>query len=368
MAKKKKKQTTAEQILDRAYYRDKESDTYYGPLRVFLKRYADKYGRKIVTDWHRDQLANQLLAGSRRKYPRRITHTSGINVQFQFDLAEIGHIARQNRNFRYLLVGCDILSRKAYVAPLLNKTASNVTNHVEKILSSLPKMVRLVQTDHGTEFNGLGALGEKLGFTHFRTYNMEQKAAICERLIRTLKMRIYRYLIANNTLSFVDDLPALVEAYNNTHNTVIDMAPNSVNESNVHQVLHTSYENRARVHRRKPGAKLRPGDFVRVRKHRKTFDKGYLPSAWSDRYYVIDGVLSRQPPLYRIRDGWDATLVEGSFYESELQKLPSEPSVFRVEKIVERKPGMVKVRFIDYDKQDDMWIAESLIKEGSRLK
>ena len=72
-------------------------------------------------------------------------------------------------------------------------------------------------TDQGTEFfNGhFQALMKEEDIELYNTYN-ETKASIVERLIRTLKTKMWRYFTAKKTMRYIDVLPDLVYSYNHS--------------------------------------------------------------------------------------------------------------------------------------------------------
>ena len=56
----------------------------------------------------------------------------------------------------------------------------------------------------------------------YNTYN-ETKASVVERLIRTLKTRMWRYFTAKKTMRYIDMLPDLVYSYNHTiHRSIVN--------------------------------------------------------------------------------------------------------------------------------------------------
>ena len=58
------------------------------------------------------------------------------------------------------------------------------------------------------------------------------KCSLSERFNRTLKEKIYRYMIANVTRKFIDVVPSLVSGYNNTIHTATKMRPAEINMFN----------------------------------------------------------------------------------------------------------------------------------------
>ena len=78
------------------------------------------------------------------------------------------------------------------------------------------------------------------------------------------------------------------------------------------------------------------GPGTKVFKIHRTFEKGYLPG-WTEEVFVVHRVLPGVVPTYKIRE-WDDTLVKGTFYEADLQKVHvSDDALFRIEKVLKSK-------------------------------
>ena len=73
--------------------------------------------------------------------------------------------------------------------------------------------------------------------------------------------------------------------------------------------------------------------MVRISKLRGVFDKKY-EQGYSDEVFTITKCLPRIPPVYKLKD-YDGELIEGYFYEKELQKVQlGKDKVFHVEEIL----------------------------------
>jgi len=64
--------------------------------------------------------------------------------------------------------------------------------------------------------------------------------------------------------------------------------------------------------------KLLVGGYVRIRKYKGAFMKGYEPN-WTTEVFKVLKVKSTYPVTYKIQD-YMGTPINGSFYEEELQK------------------------------------------------
>ena len=104
--------------------------------------------------------------------------------------------------------------------------------------------------------------------------------------------------------------------------------------------------------------KFKVGDRVRISYMRKTFRKGYLPN-WSEELFTIHKIKRTVPVRYIIKDESDVIL-DGSFYEQELQKVHKVDHVYRIEVILkERKKNnktQVLVKWAGYPSSFNSWI------------
>ena len=79
--------------------------------------------------------------------------------------------------------------------------------------------------------------------------------------------------------------------------------------------------------------KFKVGDDVRISKMKHVFAKGY-ESNWSNEIFTIIKVISRDPPVYKIKD-YEGKEIDGVFYSEELQKVTkSKVSYWQIEKSV----------------------------------
>ena len=104
----------------------------------------------------------------------------------------------------------------------------------------------------------------------------------------------------------------------------------------------------------KKKAKFKVGDWVRISKYKNIFTKGYTPN-WIEEIFTIKQVKNTEPWTYVIED-LQGNVIDGTFYESELQKTKQE--VFRVEKVLKRKNGKLFVKWKGYPNTENCWIDE----------
>ena len=64
----------------------------------------------------------------------------------------------------------------------------------------------------------------------YSTHN-EGKSVIAERFIRTLKIKIYKYMTAISKTVYIDKLDDIMKEYNNTYHRTIKMKPVNVKDN-----------------------------------------------------------------------------------------------------------------------------------------
>ena len=99
--------------------------------------------------------------------------------------------------------------------------------------------------------------------------NNEGKSVIAERLIRTLKNKIYKYMTSISKNMYIDKLDDIVKEYNNTYRTSIKMKLVDVKDN-------TYIDFKKEVNDKNP--KFEVDDHVRISKYKNIFTKGYMPN------------------------------------------------------------------------------------------
>lgn len=294
-----------------------------------------------------------------RKFRRNKYILRGIDDLWQSDLADVTKFAASNGGVKYLLVIIDCFSKYLWVKTLTSKTSNIVTASIRRFLNSTKRKPKNWQVDKGGEFRN--ALLEKLmkeySINFYSINNPDTKAAFAERVIRTLKDRIYRYLTEKNTWKYVDALSDLVLSYNNSRHRTIGMKPVDVSTSDIPKIKRRMYPSLKNVRIR---FKFKIGDLVRMTKEKRSFEKGY-EQGWTEEIFTIDKRIPRDPPVYKVTDSTNQP-IEGSFYAQELQKVAPRQA-YKVEKILgtRKKHGKIEylIKWLGYPDSANSWEPES---------
>lgn len=308
-------------VLRKIYYDPAQPGSLGGVRALYrnAKKVLKNLTQKQVEEWLSGQDAYTLHRKAVTRFKTRKFLSRGINDIWQIDLADLSSLARYNKSVKYLLVCIDIFSRKGYVYPLKNKKSDTVLFGFKTLLNRNKIRVRKLHSDAGTEFHNY-QMREYLKSKNIVHYNTQQttKAAICERFIRTLKNKIYRYLTSRNTLTYLPVLDDIVEAYNKSTHSALGVAPDKVNKSNEKKLWKKQYEGHLRKSN-KTKYKFQVGDHVRVSKYKTTFSRGFTKSFTDEIFRVMKRVPSK-PPTYILED-LSGDVLKGSFYEAEMVKV-----------------------------------------------
>ena len=188
-----------------------------------------------------------------------------------------------NDGNKFILVLIDIFTKKAYARPVRRKNKFEVSKAMESILNGLEHFPNTLITDEGLEFynRNVEEVLDKFGIHHY-SIKTKMKASVVERFIRTLKSRLEKYFVENNTKRWVDILAQMIQNYNNTPHRSIGMTPNQVSDENADEVFKQLFPDIHLV--AKP--RLKVNDLVRILKEKAIFEKGYTQN-WSNELYRV---------------------------------------------------------------------------------
>lgn len=114
--------------------------------------------------------------------------------------------------------------------------------------------------------------------------------------------------------------------------------------------------------------KFKLGDDVRISQLKHSFQRDYQQK-WTEEYFKVSKRYQRDGiPVYKIKDLANDP-IDGTFYESELQKVKkSRDILYRVEKVLrKRKHGKTKEVYVKWDgwpSKFNSWIPESSLEQS----
>lgn len=333
----------------------------YTNLRKYVPSHiSDQQIKKFLSS----QDCYTLHAPAQRKFERAKVFATNIDQCWHIDIAFMDKLKRENENYAYLLVAVDVLSKFAFVRPMHKKTAKDATEAFSDILEKSERKPETIYVDMGGEWTGkiFKTFAEDKGIKIFYAKNTETKACCAERLIRTLKMRLYRYFTHVGHHKYIDVLQDVVSSYNKSIHASIGMEPAKVSEENMLNVWKKLYKNEFPMRSGQPKYSL--GNSVRCSKLKRNFAKGYHHN-YTEEIFKICKVYRTNPVMYELKDFKD-NVIQGRFYEKELIKVIP-PKLYKIDKIL-RKRGKgvtqeVLVKWTGYPDIFNQWIKVGDLKK-----
>ena len=181
---------------------------------------------------------------------------------------------------------------------------------------------------------------------------------MAERLIWTLKIRMFRYIRSIYATRYIDRLPDFVTSYNNSLYTAQGRNPFDVTQDNSSAIFNTLYEKMLSKKPKRP--RYAVGDFVRIAKTKTQFEKGY-EDFFQPEIYVITKVIRHAVPMYEVKNPNGDEAIKGRFYESELsQDRDHQNWTYQVEKVLKQRTRNGRreklIRWLGYGPDSDSWI------------
>ena len=224
-----------EDYLHQIYYNPSHPASYEGEKAVYdavkrEKKYKISHGQ--IRKWLQNQDAYSLNKAVKRNFQHGHVIVSGIDDQWDADLASFAHDADENDGYKYLLVVIDIFSRYAWIEPIKDKTAKEVVKAFNKIISKGRKP-RKLRTDAAKDFTSKGfqEYVKSKDIAHFTTHS-EKQANYVERFIKTINSQIWHDISSQNSRRYIDVLQKLVDSYNKSWHSGILSEPINVNKQN----------------------------------------------------------------------------------------------------------------------------------------
>ena len=326
-----------------------------------LKEKKIKVTKNEIKKFLTSKESYSLHRPKRLKYPRKQVIVRGIDDTWQIDLVDVSAIKNENDGNKFIFTCIDVFSKYAQAGEMKNKDKYTSRDTFANMIKK--RKPKKIQCDKGSEFfNDVFKKLLKDNDILMYSTDSDMKASIIERFNRTLKEKMWRYFTYKGTKKWTDVLQDLLKSYNNTYHRSIKRKPNQVkkkDEGDIYLTLYNHKKNEGNINT--INIKFKIGDYVRLSKIKKTFEKGYTPN-WTREVFKIDGIIATVPPSYKIKDLNNQDLI-GSFYDLELQKIDKLSETFEIDSIIKTKIIKKKKHFFvswkGYPDSFNSWVPES---------
>ena len=320
-------------VLRSLYFTPSLPGSFSG-ARALLKE-AKKIDKNIKLKDVKDFLSGEdtytLHKPIQYKFKKLKTRAVARNQYWQIDLSDLTKYSSYNDDHKFILFIIDVYTRYLWLYPIKNKKPESVSQALEGLILGEGVQPAYLWCDQGKEFIS-GKMKKLVTDLHIGVINTygESKAAIVERVQRTLKTRLHRYFTFSGSYRYIDVLQKLADSYNNTRHSSIGMTPASLYHGKISKTP-TKVKN---LHSKIKDQRLTTGCYVRVNRTRKTFAKGYH-RGWSNELFKLYKISKRHGiPVFYLMD-LNSEKIKGGLYENEIQyvKVPKNKA-YKIEKIL----------------------------------
>ena len=298
-----------------------------------------------------EDLSNELNKPTINKFPRQKIIVNHINEIHSTDLVDMTQYSKMNRNYKYIFTNIDIFSKIAYAFPLKSKKIQDIKPCFEKIFKD--NKPKFIWSDKEPAFFS------KEMQKFFKNNNVKichtnshLKAVVIERFNRSLRELMMKHFVTNNNTIWYNILPKLVKIYNNRYHSTIKTKPIEVNKNNQKYIKENIYT----YDKTNKNPKFKINDLVRISlKRRDIFDKTSGNIKWSEELFKIHSINKSNVITYKIKDLNDE-IIEGIFYERELQKTKNTSEEYVIEKIIRKNKNNYLVKWRNYSNDFNSWV------------
>jgi hypothetical protein len=219
--------------------------------------------------------------------------------------------ANYNNGYNFILLVIDIFSKYVWLRPLKDKKGESVSRALEDVLAE-GRSPNRIRTDKGQEFRFrlVDAVLKQRGILHLFAQNTEIKANYVERVIKTIKSKVYRYFTHTQSYNYVKDLQKFANSYNKIYHRTIGMPPNKVTkgkETNLWWKMYwpKSVKPAKKTKKVRKPFRFKVGDQVRHTYIRNPFTREYDEKWTGEIFKISQKILRGGLPLYRLKDFHD---------------------------------------------------------------
>lgn len=360
---------TKQELLLRLYETSKTPHSFTG-IRGLLrtaKKYDPTITKNDVVQFLQNQSSYTLHKITPKKFSRRKILAPKPGIIASCDLADMTQLSKYNGGYKYILIFIDVFSRFAQAVPVKQKEGKTIASALRTILESgyFDKLSRL-NSDEGKEFYNqhVNRLLTSKDIILYSVSSREIKASIAERLIRTIKGKIYRYMSHNNTRKYIDILPDIIDSYNNSAHRSLgnEQTPSQVHFMSdpdaIERQFRQMYKYTPQVGKN-VSSNLHVGQHVRIsdEKRNHIFHRGYTVQNTIEIFRIAKVDTSQKPTVYLL-DDLQGERIKGIFYREELTPT-NLPEYFHIDVIKSKKVSGRKkylVRWLGYPESFNSWI------------
>ena len=359
--------------LNEIYFNPKNVAAFSGLEKLWKAvRPSGNVTKKQLKLWLREQDTYTAFFPLKKKFKRPKTISPRTNFIWGSDVAYMLAFKEENDNHPFFVVFIDIFSRYAYAEPLKNLQARTMLSAMQEVFEDVQP--NLLYTDAGSEYVNR-AVRQYLKIKNIKHYisRNEKKVAHAERLIKQIKRKLFQYMSEKNTHRWIDVLPDVINAYNNSFHRAIKMTPKQARaKKKNYKVWTNQYFNHPlktledddvkRPRTKKKPYKFEIGERVKISALQRPFSREYDEKFSTETFTVTDRRMQEGIQSYNIKDEMNEPII-GWFYPQELLNVvvPNDKK-YKIEKVLKRRTRKEKqelfVKFQGLQKKFNTWVSD----------
>jgi hypothetical protein len=202
---------------------------------------------------------------------------------YQMDLTFIPQYKNENKGIYVLFTAININTRYAYASYATNKDTNTILNLFNEFHNNVNE-INYIMGDLGSEFTNKKFLqyldSQNISYHFFKSDS--HKLGIINRFHRTLKEKILKYMLANDTTVWYDVLQDIIKNYNNSYHRGIKMRPIDVNNYYEQQIITSKRNDTEFLHDKQPQFNI--NDIIRVKTIKNSFNNKMEPLYSAETY------------------------------------------------------------------------------------
>ena len=261
---------------------------------------AKKEGLKVtlkdIDEFLNKQHVSQVFS---KKVVQKPGHIVAFNPdeRIEMDLIDMTKFDKKNKGYGWIFLLVDIFTRKAYAYMMKNKTEGNIEDILTQFFEKHKPDVIISDNESGFKSKIVQKLMDKNEVYHSMVEPQDHKAlGVVDRCVQSVKNAIYKHMKGEGTTKYIDELPRIIEAYNDTPNQGIeDIAPNDANQKENVETLQI-LNHQKNLKNIKNRVAFAVGDTVRIKQKQNPFARSY-DEKYSEKQYTIDEIEDRKAAL-----------------------------------------------------------------------
>jgi hypothetical protein len=256
------------ELLNKIFYKDNNYDSIDN-LYKKAKIAHPSITKNFVKEW----LSLQQVAQTNNNQVEKrefLPIYSETPYSFQIDLTFLKYKKQNDGNY-VLFTAINVNTRYAYAYYAKDKLMSTILSLLKRMEKKT--VINSITCDKGTEFVNSDFIkycnDENISLYFVKADG--HKLGIINRFHRTLKSKIDKHFVANDTVRYIDVLDKIISNYNNTVNTGIGYKPNEVSDAIENQIVNEKKQETIDIQSKLPEIKV--GDYCRIRNKKGVFDK-----------------------------------------------------------------------------------------------